>query len=192
MAWWLLRHWQKQQRLVAEPRTILATTTGNQLWNGIVTDFRQACLLRREGRVRESDKILNEDLPPQIAEWSQAARQDPATKRAALENLFREEQKRIDDAWVVHRMLFRKFETEIVPSLCAKVAAEVKEVVREHLASFQLVAERVERSERVRALTATPKPPRVRFDDITQMIDQVQAEQQRDYGRKPRTAMNLA
>jgi hypothetical protein len=149
-------------------------------------------LLRREGRIRESDKILNEDLPPQIAQWSQGSRLDSATKRAALENLFREEQKRIDDAWVVHRMLFRKFEVEIVPGLCAKVAAEVKEVLSDRLASFQQVAERVERSEIVRALTSVPQPARVRFDDITQMIDQVQAEQQRDYGLKSRTAMKVA
>jgi hypothetical protein len=192
MAWCLLPRYSKEHQLVAESRNILAATTGNQLWNGIVTDFRQACLLRREGRIRESDKILNEDLPPQIAEWSRGTRQDPATKRAALDNLFREEQKRIDDAWVVHHMLLRKFESEIVPSLCAKVADEVKEIVSDHLASFQQVAERVERSEMVRALTSGSKPARIRFDDIAQMIDQVQAEQKHDYGLKPRAAINRA
>ena len=52
-----------------------------QLWTKIVEDFREACILRKNGRHEESNELLQHILPAEIAEWSRlpvaAGRFDP-------------------------------------------------------------------------------------------------------------------
>ncbi len=148
----------------------------DQLWDQITEDFREACLLRREGKREEADQILNEGLPPAIAQWSKANPTKSDQKRNELVSMFAEEQRRVDTALVVQRVISTKLTEQLVPSLCATVATEVKGVLQEQLAKLNSAMAEAALAGALRQ--RTEKPRRVRFDDIPGVIDAVLAEQQ--------------
>ena len=57
--------------------------TSQMLWGQLVADYRQACLLRREGRAEEARGIVSEKLPQTIALWSREDTRSAAEKKAA-------------------------------------------------------------------------------------------------------------
>lgn len=158
-------------------------TTG-RLWQEVVLAFRRACLLRYEGQSAESSRILELELPKAIAAWSDQAPGTPLEKRAALGEMFKDEQRRIDDAALVHRMVSKSLNTEILPSVFAIVAQQVREVVREQISDYPRAARAAAFAEPRTAL----RSPRIRFDDIGSIIDSVLVEQSADYGARPAPA----
>ena len=151
----------------------------------VITDFRRACLLRYEGKVSDSSVVLENELPKSIASWSEETPGSPTAKRAALGEMFKAEQRRGDDAVLVHRMVAKSLNTEILPSVCGMVAQEIRDAVREqHFGRASDIGaghSRPERSTRV----AGSVPQRIRFDDIGSIIDALQTEQSADFGSRP-------
>jgi hypothetical protein len=161
--------------------------TSGSRWQQVITDFRRACLLRYEGKLSESTMVLENELPKSIASWSEETPGTPVAKREALGEMFKSEQRRVDDAVLVHRMVSKSLSTEILPTVCSMVAQEIRDAVSEQIVrapGFGLGAE---------AATVEPRPTRVargsvqriRFDDIGSIIDSLQNEQSADYGTRP-------
>lgn len=131
-------------------------------WSRVVSDFRRVCMARREERSEEAERLLHEDLPRSIAEWSRETPIDEGKKRAQLDQMFQVEQRRVDDAWLLHHLFALRLSDQIVPSICARVT----ESVREALGSGSASAGRgVRHSVRLAA------PRRVAFDDVAGVID---------------------
>ena len=80
-----------------------ATPLNENLAKQIVSDFRQAYLLRRQGKVQESNRLLSVDLPRAISLWARINPQDRSTQKAHLARIFQEEQNKLEDAWAVHQ-----------------------------------------------------------------------------------------
>ncbi len=150
----------------------------DQLWSKIVEDFREACVLRRSGRYEESNELLNHILPGEIAAWARSPLPFGTDRRARLENMFKEEQRRVEDAFFVQRLVTSQLEDKLLPKICFMVAEEVREVVR----SDARTAPAPDASEVFRRPTQSPSRPRVRFDDIPAVIDSIIREQQNDRG----------
>src|SRR4249920_662293 len=109
------------------------TAMSDKHWNQIVSGFRQACILMREGKIHESNRIIHAELPKRISTWSRISSKDAASKKADLVNMFRDEQKRVEDTWVIRGMVWNKLNEELLPTICTRVLREVNEQVREHL-----------------------------------------------------------
>src|SRR6185295_14708482 len=109
------------------------TTMSDKHWNQVVSGFRQACILMREGKTHESNLIIHAELPKSISTWSRICPKDAASKKADLVNMFREEQKRVEDTWVIRGMIWNKLNEELLPTICTRVLREVNEQARENL-----------------------------------------------------------
>lgn len=107
-----------------------------RLWKRIAEDFRQACLLRREGKASEAAELLDKKLPETIAAWSRVCGLRDGERRERLNDLFELEQRRVDDIWLSQQIIMRQMRDILIPSLCLQVAEEVREVMEfqaEHL-----------------------------------------------------------
>ena len=158
-----------------------------QLWTKIVEDFREACILRKNGRHEESNELLQHILPAEIAEWSRLPVAAGVNRRARLESMFRDEQRRVDDAFFVQRIVTSQLEEHILPKLCFMVAEEVREAVRNDVRAFGFAASSPRNTPAKapaveRPQTASPSRPRVRFDDIPGMIDSILRDQGSETG----------
>ena len=152
-------------------------TTG-KLWQQVVLDFRRACLLRYEGKHGESCKVLDQELSKSISVWSERSTGDSSAKREALNEMFRAEQRRIDDAVLVHKMVSKSLSHELLPSMFNVVTQEIREAVREELGQKPTGA----RVSGTAGLAGASR--RIRFDDIGGIIDALQQEQSADYGAR--------
>lgn len=150
----------------------------DQLWSKIVEDFREACVLRRSGRYEESNELLNHILPREIAAWAKSPLPFGMDRRARLETMFKEEQRRVEDAFFVQRLVTSQIEDKLLPKICFMVAEEVREAVR----SDARPAPAPDASRHFRESTQSPSKARVRFDDIPSVIDSIIREQQNDLG----------
>lgn len=165
------------------------TATSDKLWNQVVSGFRQACILMREGKTHESNRIIHADLPMRISSWSRISPKDAASKKADLANMFREEQKRVEDTWVIRGMVWNKLNEELLPTICSKVLREVNEQAREHFSLSRTNNENP--SARPASLHLSPsieRPQRIKFDDISGIIDAVNAEYLSDHSPEPALA----
>lgn len=138
-------------------------------WARVVDDFRRVCIARREERLDDANRLLREDLPRSIAEWSRESGSEGADKRAQLDRMFQHEQRRIDEAWVLHDLVSLRLTHEIVPAICARLG----ETVRETLANVTPAAPRATRP----AVRLAP-PRRVAFDDVAGVIDLLLGQEQ--------------
>lgn len=150
----------------------MKSPTSMDPWDKVVSHFRQVCLLHREGRTTDSRRILAEELPRSIAIWSRGSGLDPTAKRMALERMFREEQRRIDDAWLVQKWVLDRMSEELIPVLCSRLAEEVRDAVTGQLDPGH------PRPRRPVPTFATRS--RVAVDDLPGIIDLVLSEQGRE------------
>ncbi|MSU31320.1 MAG: hypothetical protein EXS25_01410 [Pedosphaera sp.] len=90
-------------------------------WFKILDDFREACVLRKNGRHEESEDLLKRILPEKIAEWSRLSLPAGTNRRLQLETMFREEQLRVDDAFFLQRLVTHQIEEHLLPKLCFMV-----------------------------------------------------------------------
>jgi hypothetical protein len=172
---------------------MIGNDNNERMWGKTVEAFRTACLLRRNGKLDEANRMLEWDVPGAIAAWSQASILSAGEKRSQLERMFREEQRRIDDAWLVQKLVADRFEETIGPRLVDTLAEEVRETVIEAIESAGIGQRGASHR------TASPAPlrgrftrpaPRIRFDDIPGVIDSILQEQSLDRGLSP--ALNAA
>lgn len=128
-----------------------------RLWKRIGDDFRQACLLRREGKADEAADILDKKLPETIAAWSRVSGLRDGERRERLNELFEREQRRVDDIWLSQQIIMRQMRDILIPSLCMQVAEEVREVME-----FQAeqLGEMLEKVSRPPAPVPAPTPVR--------------------------------
>jgi len=162
-----------------------------QLWEQITVDFRQVCVLRRDGKPDEADYILNQELPLTIADWSNGNPKRPEVKKAELLAMFAEEQRRVDSAIAVERIVSAKLREVLLPELAAQMVQEIKLAVGAEVGSLRaMMAEITSMTTPRRSATQRPSE-RIKFDDIPRVIDAVLAEQQRDHGPKPAFAVQI-
>ncbi len=91
--------------------------------------------MRRQGNASDSGKILEEKLPRKIAAWSRTATDDTEAKRSQLEQMFREEQRRVDDVCALHELSTAQWRQDLVPMLTNNISEQVKSAVVAQLAS---------------------------------------------------------
>lgn len=155
------------------------------LWEQIVRDFRQACLLKRAGKFGEAARILEDALPLTINLWSQSCPRDSVSKRIELAAMFRREQQKIGEFVQAQQLAARQAIAELLPSLRADLQRDLTESVIATAASMSLAADTTHEGPLPRNLRWTPARARIPFDDIPGVIDAVQAEQMADFGARP-------
>ena len=138
-------------------------------WEKVVRDFRQLCLLRRQERIEESEAVMRQQLPTSIAEWSRNDAAEPDAKRARLDSMFQQEQRRMDDLWVMNELLSARLREEFLPVVCSSVC----ETVGVELRRAGVGRDSGDASARWEPRSAAAPAPlrRVAFDDIPSVID---------------------
>jgi len=152
--------------------------TSQVLWSQLVADYRQACLLRREGRDEEARSIVNDKLPQAIALWSREDPRSAAEKKAALELMFSSEQASLDSWLFAHQALTNRMAKTLIPAIREQIGQEVREAFAQQ-ASGRMSRPGVDRGESCK---------RIRFDDIPGVIDALLAQQAADFGPRPGVA----
>jgi len=76
-----------------------------RLWRVIAGHLREACILRRQGRHRAAATILERELPPLIRLWAAECALPAAEAKARLNQLFTDEQARVESHWIIARFL---------------------------------------------------------------------------------------
>ena len=138
------------------------------IWFKIVDDFREACVLRKNGRHEESEDLLKRILPEKIAEWSRLPLPAGTNRRLQLETMFREEQRRVDDAFFLQRLVTHQIEEHLLPKLCFMVAEEIREAVRSDSRMPNFTPTPSQSPSRPR--TQSPARPNIHFDEETKQI----------------------
>ena len=82
-----------------------ATVEADRLWRLIAGHLREACILRRQGRHHAATAILERELPPLIREWSAQCALPTEEAKARLNQLFSDEQARVESHWIIARFL---------------------------------------------------------------------------------------
>lgn len=82
-----------------------ATVETDRLWRLIAGHLREACILRRQGRHHAATSILERELPPLIREWSAQCALPTEEAKARLNQLFSDEQARVESHWIIARFL---------------------------------------------------------------------------------------
>ena len=81
------------------------TAEADRLWRLIAGHLREACILRRQGRHHAAAEILERELPPLIRQWSTECALPTAEAKARLNQLFTDEQARVESHWIIARFL---------------------------------------------------------------------------------------
>lgn len=149
-------------------------TNSQALWKQVVADYRQACVLRREGREIEASKLIDEKLPVSIAAWSKADPRSPADKKTILEAMFESEQTSIETWLFAQHTLASRLSDTLIPALRQHVSDEIRDA---------MAAPGSLRTRRTSGVSYG-RAARVRFDDIPAVIDTLLAQQQADYGAR--------
>ena len=77
----------------------------DRLWREIAVQLREACILRRQGRHQAAAEILERELPPLIRQWAVDCALPAAEAKARLNQLFADEQARVESHWIIARLL---------------------------------------------------------------------------------------
>jgi hypothetical protein len=155
-----------------------ATLLNENLGKQIVSDFRQAYLFRRQGKIQESNRLLSVDLPRAISLWARTNPQDTCTQKTQLAKIFREEQDKLEDAWTVHRAVMEQSTREIPPPMREKFIDEVKELIAEQFVILKNDIQEHASHQSMQRQGWRTNQPRIKFDDIPEIVDALQAEEQ--------------
>ncbi len=81
------------------------TVEAERLWREIAGQLREACILRRQGRHSAAATILEGQLPPLIRSWAAECALPGDEAKARLNQLFTDEQARVESHWIIARFL---------------------------------------------------------------------------------------
>lgn len=109
--------------------------------------------------------MLAEELPATIAAWSGSSPMHVAEKKHDLEQMFKSEQKRVADAWLVNECVTKHWTETLLPNLAGQMARDLGLGIAPTGGSV------------------TPER-RAGFDDIPGVIDLVLAEQRSAESRR--------
>ena len=123
-------------------------------WEKVVVKFREVCVLRREFKLAESERVLKEEMPRVIAAWSAVNPEPIAAKKAELETMFATERKYVDQTLVMQRLLAGQMSEQLLPAMREQVAAEVKKFFAEQMRGMQATMMPAENKGAARAVAA--------------------------------------
>jgi hypothetical protein len=76
--------------------------------------------------------------------------------------MFQEEQRRVEEAFFVQKLVATQIEEQLLPKLCFMIAEEIRDVVRAEARAGRSPGENLSRR-----MTQSPARPRVQFDEPT-------------------------
>jgi len=107
----------------------MSANSDTELWQKVLQDFREICILRREGCIDQANQLLQTQLPQSILSWQRATSLDANAQRNCLEEMFQQEMRRFDDVWDIYRFLAQRLENELSRTLHDRMQEEIKKQV---------------------------------------------------------------
>lgn len=147
--------------------------TASDLWRDIVTHFRSLCFFKLQGNAVVSETILRQLLPKKIAEWSEAVSVDAEEQKGRLEEMFKAEQRRVDDVYTLHELSAMQWREDLIPALTNQIHQEIRQTICEQFALLNKsqVTPTQEITHFRTASLITQNRRRIAFDDIPAIID---------------------
>lgn len=87
------------------------------LWDRVKETYHRACELQIAGELAAADQLIRNEVLPRFTEWSLASGCDADHRRLFIENLSRQEKRRVESAWVQHHLEARTRRGELEKSL---------------------------------------------------------------------------
>ncbi|MFT4690009.1 MAG: hypothetical protein ACJASX_003978 [Limisphaerales bacterium] len=184
-------------------------TSNVSLWEDIKAVYRHACDLERAGDPAAASQTIRDELAPRFAQWSRETGCGSENKKLFVDNLMRQERRRVESEWVRHHLESRQRRTDLetaIKSERAEIQREwaVQGSVGQNLAELTLGAPPVRQPRSARSVIRKPIPPaevnsppfqprpvtvaspilpetstRIPIDDLPNIIDFVLEQQQR-------------
>ena len=155
------------------------TERAQKRWNLIVDRFRAACVLNREKRYEESKRIIRKELPLLIKAWMQllpaSMKQDA---KADLRDMFDREQALVDQGMRLKRVFKDTLVNSIIPKVEARIAAKYRSL---YISGYDRRKEERDSEENQASWVSPsynqPRDRRVKLDDVSEMIDELQRDE---------------
>lgn len=162
------------------------TERAQERWDAIVTRFRHACILHRDGKEWESRRIIKEELPPLIKQWMQmlpsGLKEDA---KADLRDMFTREQSIVDQGQKLQRLFKETLVKRIIPQVEERIAAKYRSLYVTKLEQQKAKRQEELAGSWVRPTYSDEKKPtsfgfqagdrRVKLGDVSEMIDALQS-----------------
>ncbi len=111
-------------------QTNLSPALAEVNWQQVVRTYRAACVLHRQARGAESQRVLEQDLAERILTWAECDAADGTTQTQRLAAMFQQERQRVEDAWLAHELMRQRWQSELLPALSVHIGEEVRKAVR--------------------------------------------------------------
>ncbi|MDQ8187349.1 hypothetical protein [Pelagicoccus sp. SDUM812002] len=161
------------------------TERAQERWDAIVTRFRHACILHRDGKEWESRRIIKEELPPLIKQWMQmlpsGLKEDA---KADLRDMFTREQSIVDQGQKLQRLFKETLVKRIIPQVEERIAAKYRSLYVTRMEQQKAKRQEELAGSWVRPTYSDEKKPitfgfqagdrRVKLGDVSEMIDALQ------------------
>lgn len=144
--------------------SIESTAEVERLWREIAVHLREACILRRQGRHQAAATILERELPPLVRDWAAESALPAEAAKARLNQLFNDEQARVESHWIIARFLAQEHTDSATRHLAAFPAATA--ALPGDVTSFFAPA-----AHNVAMLFPAIPPRRIPIGDVVDMID---------------------
>lgn len=163
--------------------------TPDALWQQIVQDYRQLCVLQRQARRADSERLLRDELPARILAWAELDGADGAAKARRLDDMFQAEQRSLTEAWLIEQTVAQRLHSDLLPALSAQINEEIQRAMQRHAPARPLPPTPAPMPAPVLAPSIVPRsePGRARarasVGDIPSIIDLI-LEQERQSGAR--------
>lgn len=177
------------------------------LWDRVKETYHRACELQIAGELAAADQLIRNEVLPRFTEWSLASGCDADHRRLFIENLSRQEKRRVESAWVQHHLEARTRRGELEKSLVRErtnlqrewaAQASVSQTFAE--AAIAVTQEPVAAPPELEPLDQPIAPPpssqtpaqtssdpeRIPIDDVANVIDFVLRQHQAEAARSDR------
>ena len=153
-----------------------ATSQAADLWDEVVSCYRQACFCRRRGQVERALKLVNGSLRRAIASWMGERGEDNAELQRILAGMFEAEDGKVADAVLIADTVEESLASRLPLAVSSSVQSQLGDVLDERLGALlthlQRDDTRTGSGRALRGITA-----RVPVGDVAAMIDCVLAEE---------------
>jgi hypothetical protein len=166
--------------------TIMNPATNN-IWEQVKSAYRRSCDLARAGDGAASTKVLRDEVIPRFSEWARLTGCGEENRRVFIDNLMRQERRRVQSAWVRHHVESRDRRSDLENA----IKQERRDLQREWAIQTDIGQQFTEIAVNLpapvdysvpvvsdnRPASAAPAPSRLAIDDVPNIIDFVLQEQ---------------
>ena len=161
-----------------QQETIINDTGADELWDTIVAQYREVCVLKEKGEKFKAQKIMKTHMLELMDQWCLKNGKSAKTNREALSSMFINEHKRVENASILYDLMSSNMEKHLLPIIYNNVTQQVDEMIHTYVTTP--VSNAGERGLKEPPSHASKAKRRIPFDNIADAIDSIIMQEQEE------------